>query len=547
MTDSHTDHPGRQLNLGDYVRIVRRRKWIIVGIAALVTVFAVVFSLLQPSVYQASANVLINRQDLAATATGTPLDPSLTGDPARFATTLASVARSRAVADLAISTRNIKDRTGAELLANSTVTPNPNADLLIFTVTDGEPARAAELANAYAAAYTAYKLQLDTTSLQRARAELDRRIDSIVKAGGRDSTLYKNLVASEQQIHTMELLQSRDTVLTHPKTGVQVSPAPKRNGLLGLGFGLLMGIAVAFVVEALDKRIRLEDDLEQELDLPLLALLPQPPRRLREEFALSMIEDPAGVDADAIRRLASNIEFANPDRPFRVIMFTSALQREGKSTTVSNLAVALARLGRNVALVDLDLRQPTVASLFGVHRLYGVTDVVIGKVTLDHALLSIPLPETSSMGKAAGLASGSPRGQLSVLPTGTLPPTPGEFVAAEALVERVLSPLRKRFDYVLVDSPPICVVSDAQTLSARVDALVAVVRIGAIDKATLADLKRQLATSPAPTIGFVVTGTDSTDVYGYGAYASSANGSEAEPEPTGEATAASRRPGRVTA
>ena len=493
MTDSPTDHAVRQLNLSDYLRILRRRKWIIVGITVLVTLFAVTFSLQQAKVYQASAEVLINRQDLAATATGTPIDPSLGEDPARFATTLAAVARSYAVAKLAISTGKVAGRTAAGLLANSTVMPNPNADLLVFTVNDGDPLKAAKLANAYAAGYAAYKLQLDTSSLHKARNELNRRINNV---GDRNSALYKSLVTSEQQLHTMELLQSQDTVLAYPSTGTRVKPTPKRDGLLGVGFGLLLGVAIAFVSEALDKRIRLEDEIEQELDLPLLGRLPKPPHRIREGFGLSMIDHPASLHADAARGLATNIKFINPDRPSQLIMFTSAVQREGKSTTISDLAVALARSGRSVALVDLDLRQPKLASLFGVQRLIGLTDVVTRQVALDEALVSIQLPDTRSRRTASSYASGSLGGRLSLLPTGPLPATPGEFVAAEALVWRVLNPLRKRFDYVLIDAPPICVVGDAQTLSARVDSLVVVVRLGVIDRTALTDLKRQLAASP---------------------------------------------------
>jgi polysaccharide biosynthesis transport protein len=545
MTDSHTDHAIRQLSLSDYVRILRRRKGTIVGMTVLVTALAVAFSLNQSKVYKASTQVLINRQDLAATATGTPVDPSLGEDPARFATTLASVARSYAVAQLAISKGKVAGRTAGGLLAHSTVTPNPNADLLVFTVNDGDPLKAAKLANAYAAAYAAYRLKLETSTLAKARNELLRRINNVGSHGDRTSALYRSLTNSEQQLHTMELLQSQDTVLIHPSAGTRVQPTPRRDGFLGLGFGLLLGVAVAFVSEALDKRIRLENEVERELDLPLLARLPEPPRGIREGVGLSMIDHPGSMHADAARRLATNIEFTNPDRPSQVIMFTSAVQREGKSTAISDLAVALARSGRSVALVDLDLRQPKLASLFGIHRLTGLTDVVMGQVTLDDALVSIELPETRTRRNASSYAPGSLGGRLSVLPTGTLPATPGEFVAAEALVWRVLSPLRKRFDYVLIDAPPICVVGDAQTLSARVDSIVAVVRLGVIDRTALTDLKRELAASPAPTIGFVLTGTDAPDAYGYGPRLTDGNKPSSEPKTPDGATTAARRPGRV--
>jgi len=105
------------------------------------------------------------------------------------------------------------------------------------------------------------------------------------------------------------------------------------------------------------------------------------------------------------------------------------------------------------------------------------------------------------------------------MPTGMLPANPGEFVKAKALQARVLEPLRKRFDYIIIDAPPMCIGGDALTLSASADSLILVTRLGVIDRAALRDLKRQLATSPAPAIGFVLTGVEAADGYGYGRYA----------------------------
>ena len=116
------------------------------------------------------------------------------------------------------------------------------------------------------------------------------------------------------------------------------------------------------------------------------------------------------------------------------------------------------------------------------------------------------------MSAAGGKAT---RGVLAVLPSGPLPATPGEFVASDAITARVLAPLRQRFDYVLLDSPPTNVVRDASTLSACVDGLIVVVRLGVVDRGAIRDLKRQLAASRAPTIGFVIAGVEKTEAYGY--------------------------------
>ncbi len=313
----------------------------------------------------------------------------------------------------------------------------------------------------------------------------------------------------------MQLLQSQDTVLTHPRKGVQVKPTPRRDGLLGVAFGILIGLGLAFAAEALDKRVRTVEEVEEQLGLPLLARIPTAGRG----YGIAMIDQPRSPYAEALRRLATNIVFSNPDRPARVLMFTSALQREGKSTTLANLGVALAVLGNRVVLVDLDLRRPALPTLFGVHQLTGLTDVAVGRRPLDAALVPVEISHLTWHDEEGHDPSDLPLpGSLHLLPTGPLPPSPGEFVASEALATRVLAPLRKRADYILVDSPPACAFGDAARLSARVDALVVVTRIGVANRSALQDLQRQLAAAPVPPLGVVVADVNLPGMAGYARY-----------------------------
>ena len=152
--------------------------------------------------------------------------------------------------------------------------------------------------------------------------------------------------------------------------------------------------AIAFLWETLDKRVRTEEEIERRLGLPLLSRLPEPARGAEKEARLTMIHDPQDAYAEAVRRLRTNLEFANVDRDARVIMVTSAVEREGKSTTIANLAVALARSGRNVALVDLDLRQPVLAKYFELQGQPGITDVVLERADLQTTITPIRLPDS---------------------------------------------------------------------------------------------------------------------------------------------------------
>jgi succinoglycan biosynthesis transport protein ExoP len=513
---SHSTGPA---TLNDYLAVLRRRKWIIVQTTVLVTVVALVVSLQQAKVFQASAAMLVGDQDISGAVTGLPLANSAS-DPIRRVQTQAKLARVPEVARSAAASAGVAGVTQKSLLENSSVKGSPDSDFLTFTVRNGDAAASAVLATAYANAYANFRLALDTSTIKRARRELESQIVLLRESGDKTSAVYGDLVTKAQQLRTMELLQERNSVVEPAEAGSQIAPTPKRSAVLGLLVGLLLGTAIAFLWEALDKRVRSEGEIEQRLGMPILSFLPEPPRHLRGAGRLAMMDEPGEVHAEAVRRLRTNVEFANLDGEARTIMITSSVEREGKSTTIANLAVALARAGRSVVLVDLDLRKPTIAHFFGYRGTAGITDVVLGKAMLDDVIVNIPLlsdPSKGATGRETRTARGRSSGELTVLPAGPAPASPGEFVGTLALAG-VLEQLRGRFDLVLIDAPPICVVGDAMTLSARVDALIVVARLGVLQKSKLEELRRELASSPVRKLGVVVTGAPLDGAYASGGY-----------------------------
>ncbi len=234
---------------------------------------------------------------------------------------------------------------------------------------------------------------------------------------------------------------------------------------------------------------------------------------MRSHDGLVMLDEPASPRAEVFRVLRTNIEFSDMEHQVRTLMVTSAVESEGKSTTVANLAVAMARAGRRVCLVDLDLRRPYVANFFGLVGAAGLTDVALGHIGLDRALHTIAVAEGGPLPAGAHGVGNEPT--LDVLPSGPLPPNPGEFIESQALAA-ILQELRARYDIVLVDAPPMLSVGDPLALSNRVDGMVLIARMKVFRRPMANELRRAIGAARARVLGVIVTGAEADDGYGYG-------------------------------
>jgi capsular exopolysaccharide synthesis family protein len=487
-------------SLLEYIGVVKRRRWIVVQALILVPVVALLLSLRQSPLYRGTASVLFNGQSVAASVSGST-DPAAAQDPSRLLQTQAEIAASPTVAALALKRAGVRAMTPTDLLGACTVVPRSDSNLLDFSCTAGTAGRAELLATSFARAFTSYRRRLDTAALEKARRNYQARIKTIEQAGGTGTALYANLVDREQQLATQVALQTSNASLTRVAADApQIRPRSLRNTILGILLGGTLGIGLAFLLEALDTRVRTTREIERRLGLPLLARIGEPPRWAQRSRRLVMLADPNGFEAEAFRVLRTNLDFFNMEHGARTIMLTSAVEQEGKSTTVANLAVALSRAGHRVVLVDLDLRRPTLDRFFQFEGRPGVTDVALGRARLAPA------------------DPPSDEGSLEVLTTGPLPTDTGEFVSGAPLT-RILDELRGRADIVLIDSPPLLAVGDAITLSAKVDAVIVLTRLGVVRRKTLDELRRVLGNCSAAKLGFVVTGAElepDAGKYGYG-------------------------------
>ncbi len=505
------------------LNVLRVRKWIILQAVVLVPLVAAGLSLfLQDAKYEASSQVLISRTNLGNVLTGTQ-DPAATEfDFNRIVQTQANLATTPRVAQRTLDAAGVTELTPDQFLAASSVATDPNTDILKLVVTDGNEERVVRLATEYGRQFVAYKQDAAVNRLVKLRQQLT---DELARLSPRSPLAAQNR-AQLQRIRNLESLgDSSISVVQTAREAEQTQPKPIRNAILGLVLGLIIGIGLAFIFDQLDSRLRRSGELEERLGLPLLARLPAPARDLRKNDRLAMLTHSSGPAAENFRNLRTNLIFADVDHSARSIIISSAVQSEGKSTTVANLAVALARAGQHVVLADLDFRRPYLERFFDLPREPGATDVVLGRATLEDALADIPLEtgESTPMFQETNGNGGAPtsgllgNGRLEVLPTGALPPNVGEFVTSEALRTLIVS-LRDRGDLLLIDAPPLLQVGDAMALTANVDAVLIVARLGVVRRQMVDEVRRLLATSPAPTLGVVITDATVEPGVGYGYY-----------------------------
>jgi len=255
------------------------------------------------------------------------------------------------------------------------------------------------------------------------------------------------------------------------------------NVVLGIAIGLALGIALAVARDLLDRSVKSVEVATELSDAPVVGIVAKD-RALAQRHVADWRES-GNVTAESFRRIRNNLQFLNVDEPPRVIMVSSAVPSEGKTTAVINLAVALAEAGRRVTIVEADLRKPMVTRYLGMVGGTGLTNVLAGTAGLEDVL------------QVHG------EGAIQVLAAGPTPPNPGELLASESM-RALVDKLRAQNDFVLIDSPPLLPVSDASGLAVITDGVLLSVRHGGTTREELAHAATTLSQVGAKTLGVIL-------------------------------------------
>lgn len=462
--------------------------------------------------YSAEAKVALQTRDLGAMLTG--IDPGFQ-DPEREVETALALARSPEVYRRAAEELDDPDLTASDLSAMTTVSGRQESDILTFTTQTDDSDEAIAVADAVAASYVDWRADISAgairTAIQRVQAELD-------SGAGPQAQLQADL----QRLRTLETLNSGGaTVIERPVNADKVSPAPIRDSLLGGAIGLVVALLVAAIREAMNTRVRSEGDVEDMLGKPVLATIQSLPRRV----GLVTVGRHETRYGDTYGLLAATLMQISGEKSGRVLAVTSAVAGEGKTTTATNLAVALALRGQNVVLADFDTRKPSLGSFFRIPEgSPGVRQLVDGQAGIEDALWAVSLNGAVPSGRAVPPGSWSDngnahaadeRGWLRVVPSGGH--ERGARVARSPRIPGLLANLGEDADLVILDTPPALATVEMAELAPFVDFVLVVVRHGRVTRRSLQTLSRQAEGWRSEMIGAVITDSppDSDEYYYY--------------------------------
>ena len=600
-----------ELNIRDYLRIIRKRKVIILLTFIIVTAASIFFTPDKPIVYKATTTVKIEEQKTVAGL----LTEWIIYTPGDIMQSQAAIIKGFNVIEKAALRLGMIDSDTPTEKVNRIVTALQKridtkiisqTNIIEITATAGEPRQAMDLANMVAQVYIEENLlernkqartvrqfiQDQLSSVEQRLMETEQQLRTfrgVVKDILLSSPIQKKLTSLEFEIFSLkqkytdkhpQILQIKDQIkdlenqfkgfsekeleyarlsrevevnrrlyatLTEKLEEARITEAhkignvsvinpavmppasvPAQKGLTilaGALMGILLGIILAFVSESLDTSLGTIEDVETLTKLPVLGVAPPVRdtsekiknffkrwignffhhRKTRaEEFYVRMIvhNDPKSTVAEAYRAIRANLRLTPL---LKTILITSTGPREGKTTVLVNLGLAIAQSGVKTLLISSDLRRPTVAKNFGVRQLPGLSEVLTKSVTLDEALRNIADIILGKM-KLDKIIETPGMEYLSILPSGHIPHNPAELLESKRIKD-LIDELEKRFDIILFDSPPVLPLADAILLAPHVNGVVLVYEAGRTAKSALLRAKLQLESTGAKILGIVLNHT----------------------------------------
>jgi capsular exopolysaccharide synthesis family protein len=523
------------VTISDYLRLARQYFLVLLLVPVTSGAAGLFSARSQAKVFRSTAQVLLRPNDPnervgTSGATGTEI---LNAD--RIVQAQASIARGPNVRKAAAA--KLGSATEQELQRAIVVTPAINSNILSISADDIDPLRAPLMANALAAAFIENRrlssvagLETAITDLDDKIAQLQRQIADLTRApsdSSRDVQL-NDLKTQSRSLSDRRLalavdkdLKKGEAELISPAAAADqpVSPRPMRAALVAAVLGLLAVAGGVLLKDLLDTRLRSREDAEESSDLATLAEIPIDRAADKGVLRIAAEDEPDGLVAEAIRSLRVSLRFLGIDTPVKVILVTSAVTGDGKSTVSANLAHSYAESGARTLLVSADLRRPQVERLSDVSGERGLVELFDEMASArEHARQdrNSRVRERLLIGSTAithYCQSDVPN--LWVLPAGQRVANPVEILGS-AVAKEFFSRAAEDFDAVIIDSPPVLAVADAVVLSQFVDGVIVVTSLRKTTRAALGRATEVLRNGQANVLGLVLNRVGSSQGYGYG-------------------------------
>ena len=485
-----------------YLRILWRWKLLFLAVAVAVPVGVVLLRSDPPPVRYQSSTLL----QVQSVTVDTSLFSTAVAPPPQSIQAAARLIETAGVAKVAATLLRPPPRNPRALLAQVKVTPDTEAGFITINGIDRQPERAADIANAFATAIV-------TTREGTAVAKLNRTIsgvkDQLDRLAATDATGRQQLSDQLQRLRALRAAQGSNAQVIDPAVGASKidDSTARQTTIFSIIVGLLLALGAVLIAESMDRRIRTPTELEEFTGLPLLSAIPI------DAFTPKGLDGP--LAAEAFHMLRGALTYFNVDRRLSSVVVTSASQQDGKTTVTTQLALAVARAGKRVIVVDADLRHPQVCARLGMVA----PEVGLAALLVDDAVLADVLMEFPIDVEIEG-------GCLMILPAGMPPPNPSELLSSQNMRE-LLTRLEEQCDLVLVDTAAVLAVSDALPLLPAASGVLLVARMKRSTRDAVRRLQRVVAKASGQLLGVVATGASvdrGLGGYTYEVYAASNGG-----------------------
>lgn len=521
------DLQGQPVDLRESLAVLRARKWTVIAMTLLVVASALAYSFTRTPLYRANARLLVK---------GVPNSAGIVSVP--NLETEGQIVASHPVATLVGEELGL-DIPPQELINGLRVeAAAEESSVLTVSYTTQDAQLAASVPNAFSTGYIEYQRQQAQAASEAAQQAIQAQIDPIEeqleelntqlssRQAVEDLSLRSTLETERAALSArLAVLQQRlsDVLAAAPVNlaageliepavvpSAPASPDHIQNGSLAAVLGLVLGVALAFLRERLDDRLKGREDLERSTKVPVLAAIPRYTSLNKRAREIITISQPRSAASEAYRSLRTNVQFLSLQSELRTLLMTSAAAGEGKTVTSVNLAVAFAHSGRRVILVSADLRRPTLEGYFGLPNREGLSSWL-----------------TAADRELWGLIVDPGIDNLRVLPSGPVPPNPAELLSSPRFGELVRL-LKGHADLVIIDSAPALAVADSPIISSQIDGTILVIDGASTHRSPVIRAAEELRRVGADLLGTVFNSYDlSAGAY----YSSGYYGSTYEPHP----------------